>query len=305
MFDLFRSLAAGEPTTTTEEIVTTSGAIADNTLKQFSWADIWTEIVKWATTTGIKILISLIVLIVCFKIINVVCKKITKRLNNKKADATLSKVLVSFTRIVLKILVVVCIIGYLGFELSAISAVIASIGVGLSLALQGTLSNFAAGVIIVVMRPFKLGDYITSNGESGTVEDIKLYYTTIVTVDNRVVYIPNNTLANNVIVNVSVKDLRRCDLVVSVSYDTNLEFAKNIIKQVCNSTDLALRQPQEPFVEVKTYESSSVDFTVRCWCNRVDYWNLYFYLVKEIKNALDENGIEIPYNQLDVHVKKD
>ncbi len=289
--------------TTTTDVTTT--AIEEASKAPFSWSEVWTEVVKWATTTGIKILIALFILIISFKVINVVCKKITKRLNKKNADATLSKVLVSFLRIMLKILVAVCLIGYLGFELTAISAVIASVGVGLSLALQGTLSNFAAGVIIVVMRPFKLGDFITSNVQSGTVEDIRLYYTTIVTTDNKVVYIPNNTLANNVIVNVSVKDLRRCDLVVSVSYDTNLEFAKNIIKQVCNSTELALKEPAEPFCEISTYASSSIDFTVRCWCNRSDYWKLYFYLMKEIKLALDDNGIEIPFNQLDVHVKND
>lgn len=298
--------AATTTTTTTAETTQAVATQASNSASNsFSWSVVWEYVVNWATTTGIKLVVSIIFLLIVFKIINFVCKKITKRLSKKNADATLSKVLVSFTRIGLKILAIVVVIGYLGFEVSAVTALIASAGVGISLAVQGTLSNFAGGVIIIIMRPFRLGDFITSNGQSGTVEDIKLYYTTIITTDNKVVYIPNNTLANNVIVNVSVKDKRRCDLTFSVSYDTNLEFAKNIILKVCNSTQLVLTDPATPFVEISSYADSSIDFVIRCWCKKEDYWTLYFYLMKEIKNALDENHIEIPYQQIDLHVKKD
>ncbi len=191
---------------------------------------------------------------------------------------------------------------YVGIETASISAVIASIGVGISLAVQGTLSNFAGGVIIIVMRPFKIGDYITSNDQSGTVEDIKLFYTHIVTPDNKGVVIPNGQLANNVIVNASAKDTRRVDLVVSVAYGSDVELVKRLIKEVCAANELIFTDPA-PFTEMSAMSESSLDFTVRVWCNRGDYWTVYFALLSSILNTLNENGIEIPFNQLDVNLK--
>ena len=210
----------------------------------------------------------------------------------------------STLRLALKILVMLGLVGYVGFETASISAVIASLGVGISLAVQGTLSNFAGGVIIVIMRPFVLGDFITSQDQSGTVEDIKLFYTKIITPDNRVVFIPNGILANNVIVNASIKDERRLDIVVPVSYNANIELIRNLLKKVSKECDLVKITP-EPFVEVGEYGTSSINLYVRVWVNRQDYWTAKWYMLKEIKNMLDENHISIPYNQLDVHIHEE
>lgn len=282
--------------------VTETAATASNTTT-FDWSSLLDTIANWALTTGIKLLISILIIIISFKIINVVFKKISRRLEKKKADATLSRVLVSTSRIACKILILIMIVGYLGIETASLSAVIASMGVGIGLAVQGTLSNFAGGVIIVVMRPFKLGDFVTSNDQSGTVEDIKLFYTQIVTPDNKVIYIPNGTLANNVIVNASVKDDRRLDITMSVSYDTNLELAKNLLRKVCAENELVYTTPA-PFVEVGEYASSSIEIYTRVWVKRADYWTVKWQLLTEFKNILDENHIEIPFNQLDVNIKK-
>jgi small conductance mechanosensitive channel len=241
-------------------------------------------------------------MIVTFKIVNVVTKRLYKRLEKKHVDETIARVGSQSLRIALKLIILVCLVGYVGIETASISAVIASLGVGISLAVQGTLSNFAGGVIIIVMRPFKIGDFITSSGESGTVEDIKLFYTHIVTVDNRAVVIPNGTLANNVIVNASAKDTRRCDVTASVAYGTDIDKVKEIIKNVCAQNELIFKDPA-PFIELSAMGSSSLDFTVRVWCNRPDYWTVNFYLITNIKKAFDENGIEIPFNQLDVNLK--
>ncbi|MCR5350644.1 MAG: mechanosensitive ion channel [Acholeplasmatales bacterium] len=268
------------------------------------WNDVLHVIAEWCTTTGIKILISIIVMVILFKIINVFSKRITKRLERKKADATLSKVLVGFIRVCLKILVIIGIIGYLGFETASLTAVVGSTGVGISLAVQGTLSNFAAGVIIVVMRPFKLGDFIESNSYMGTVDDIKLFYTTIIAPDNKVVRIPNAQLANNVIVNVNEKPVRRLEINMTVAYDTNLKRAKEILKNICNNYNLVLQNP-EPFVEVSNFLDSAVEIRVRVWVKSEDYWNANWYLLDEFKNAFDENHITIPFNQLDVNINKD
>lgn len=267
------------------------------------WGAVWNAILNWCMTTGIKLIIAIILLIVSFKLIDALTKKIYKKLQNKHADETLARMGTKVSRIALKLLILLTLVSYVGIETASVSAVIASLGVGISLAVQGTLANFAGGVIITIMRPFKLGDFITSNGESGTVEDIKLFYTTIVTPDNKTISIPNGTLANNVIVNASAKDTRRVDLLFSVAYGSDVDKVKQIIKDVCNEYELVIAEPA-PFVEMSSLSASSLDFVVRVWCNRVDYWTVNFYLIDAVKKALDANGIEIPFNQLDVNLKK-
>lgn len=277
---------------------------AEAVSKSVTWTDVWNKVVEWMTGTGIKIVIALLLLIITFAIVNGITKRIYKRLQKKGADETLSRVGTQVLRVVLKVLILVCLIGYLGIETASISAVIASIGVGISLAVQGTLSNFAGGIIIIIMRPFKIGDYITSNGAEGTVEDIRLFYTHIVTVDNKAVVIPNGALANNVIVNASAKDTRRVDLVMQVAYGSDIKLVKELIKKVCGENELVFKDPA-PFVELSNMNESSLDFTVRVWCNRPDYWTVNFALIENIKKSFDENGIEIPFRQLDVHLKKE
>lgn len=268
----------------------------------FDWGALLNTVINWMTTTGIKLVIAIVLMIVTFKLVNLFTKRLYKRLHRKNVDETIARVSSQALKLALKLLILVCLVGYVGIETASISAVIASIGVGISLAVQGTLSNFAGGVIIIVMRPFKIGDYITSNDQSGTVEDIKLFYTHIVTPDNKGVVIPNGQLANNVIVNTSAKDTRRVDLVVSVAYGSDVELVKRLIKEVCAANELIFTDPA-PFTEMSAMSESSLDFTVRVWCNRGDYWTVYFALLSSILNTLNENGIEIPFNQLDVNLK--
>lgn len=272
------------------------------TTNQISWSDVWQKIVDWAMNVGIKIIIALVIMFISFKIINFLTKRLYKHFQKKQVDETIARVSYNLLKLTLKILVLICLVGYVGIETASISAVIASLGVGISLAVQGTLSNFAGGVIIVLMRPFKLGDYITTNGESGTVEDIKLFYTNIVTPDNRLVMIPNGQLANNVIVNTSAKEDRRCDVMMSIAYNTDTELAKKLIKEVCEANELIFDTPS-PFVEIQEFGDSAINLTVRVWCKSKDYWTVNYYLLNEIKKAFDLNGIEIPFNQLDVTVK--
>ncbi len=252
---MYFNLLEGETVTETVDGAQNATASA----KGIDWSAVLKTVVDWFTHTGIKLLIAIILMIVTFAIINGVTKKIYKRLQKKKADETLSRVCTQAARIILKLLVLVCLIGYVGIETASISAVIASIGVGISLAVQGTLSNFAGGVIIIVMRPFKIGDYITSNGQEGTVEDIKLFYTHIVTNDNKAVVIPNGSLANNVIVNSSAKDTRRVDIVTQVAYGSDVALVKKLIKDVCQQNGLVFKDPA-PFVEMSELNESSLDF---------------------------------------------
>lgn len=266
------------------------------------WNALLNTFANWCMTTGLKLLIGLLVLFILFKIINAITRKIYKSLQKKHADETLSKVVTSSIKVTLKVLLLVMFVGYIGIETASVSAVIASLGVGISLAVQGALSNFAGGLIIIIMRPFKIGDYITTNGESGTVENIRLFYTEIVTGDNRVIHVPNGSLANNVIVNTSAKDTRRVDMVFSVSYDSNVELAKKCLLGLVEEDERIFKDPT-PFIKLSEYASSSINITLRVWTKSSDYWGVYWRLMEKAKLEFDKNNIEMPFNQLDVIVK--
>ena len=256
------------------------------------------EFLKFLTQTGIKILVSIFIIVSTFKIINILSKKLDKKLEKKRVDLTISRVLSSSFRLILKLLIIICLIGYLGVETASLSAVIASIGVGISLAVQGTLSNFAGGMIIIIMRPFKIGDFIKTKEESGTVENIHMFYTQLLTPDNKVVLVPNGLLANDVIVNYNAKDIRRCDFVMKVGYKENVECVLSLFKEVCNSYNEFV----DPFIKIGGYSDSAIDIYVRVWVKTDDYWPTYYTLLSELRRVLIANGVEIPYNQLDVNI---
>lgn len=266
-------------------------------------SQLWDKILLWLSTTGIKVVLGLIVLLILFKLINVLAKKIQKILEKKHVDKTAEMVILNVIRTGFKIVVLCAFLGYIGIETTSLAALIASLGVGLGLALQGALSNLAGSIILILMRPFKVGDYVETNGQGGTVEDIKLFYTHIVTPDNKVVMIPNGSVANGTIVNYSSKDTRRIDLTFSIAYEDDFEKAKQIILDCIKNIGLPLENPA-PFVNVCNHGASSIDIVTRVWAKSSDYWTIYFKLLEDVKKEFDKNGISIPYPQMDVHLKK-
>ena len=270
------------------------------------WQQVWQTVQNWLTNTGIKILISIVIMIVTFSLINWISKKIAKRVDkkvaqNKKIDKTIYKTVSYVVKVGLKVLVVIALIGYVGIDTSAITALIASLGVGVGLAINGTLSNFAGGVLLLITRPFKDDDYIQACGYEGTVEDIRICHTRLRTTDNKVVYLPNGKLSTSEVVNFSEKDLRRVDLKFSISYSDDFEKAKSVIADVCAQNELILKDPA-PSIRVSEQSASSIDISAKVWCKNADYWTVNFDMLDNVKKAFDENGITIPFNQLDVHV---
>ena len=268
---------------------------------------VWQTVQNWLTTTGIRVVISIVIMIVSFSIINWLSKKIAKRADkkvesNKKIDKTIYRTLSYVAKVGLKVLVVIALIGYVGIDTSAITALIASLGVGVGLAINGTLSNLAGGILILITRPFKDDDYIDACGYSGTVEDIRICHTKLRTTDNKVIYLPNGKLSTSEIVNYSEKDLRRVDLTFSISYSDDFEKAKKVIEEVWNQNELILKDPA-PSVRVSAQSASSIDLTAKVWCKNEDYWTVNFDMLERVKTAFDQNGIQIPFNQLDVHIK--
>lgn len=270
----------------------------------WDWSEFFQKIITWIQTSGLKLLIGLVVLFILFAIINKIAKSVKKSMIKHHRDATLSNVIYKAVRFGGKILVFLIFLGYVGIDTAGIGSIIASLSVAIGLAVQGSLSNLAGWFIIIFMRPFRLGDYVEAQGVSGTVEDIKLFYTYLTTPDNKVVMVPNGALANGNIVNYSAKDIRRVDNVYQISYGDDASKAILLIEEIMAKNELILKTP-EPFVKISECAAHGINITARCWCNSSDYWTVYFALIAEIKKAFDENHITVPYNQMDVHIVKE
>ena len=264
--------------------------------------EILDTLIGWATTTGVKVIIAIVLLFISFKIINKISRKIEKRADKGKLDKTLAKTFAYIFKIGLKCLVAICLVGYVGIDTSGLAALVASLGVCAGLALNGALSNLAGGVLIILTRPFRVDDFIDAQGYSGTVEDIHITCTKLRTPDNKVVYVPNGALSSGTIVNYSEKDTRRVDFTFSIGYADDFEKAKTIVMNILASHELVLDDPA-PMVRVSEHGASSINLVARGWVKSGDYWTVNFDVIEAVKAAFDKEGIEIPFNQLDVHVK--
>ena len=268
------------------------------------WQALLNSVVNWATTVGVKILIALVVLFISFKVINVVGRKIEKTAEKKNADKTIMRTIAYIFKIGMKVIVTICLVGYVGIDTSALTALVASLGVCVGLAVNGALSNLAGGVLIILTRPFRIDDYIEAQGYSGTVEDIHITNTRLRTPDNKIVYIPNGALSSGSVVNYSLQSTRRVDEVFSISYAADFNKAKAILAELYENHPLVLKDPAI-FIRMSEHAASSINITVRVWVNSADYWTVKFDMLEAVKERFDAEGIEIPFNQMDVHIKND
>lgn len=261
----------------------------------------WNGLLDRATNLGLKILAALLVIMIGHYIIKLVVRRMGKSRISKEGDPTVIRILQNFTKIGLYVLLIVSVVAILGVPMASLVAVIASAGVAIGLALQGALSNLAGGVMILIFRPFRLGDYVEVDDYSGTVTDIGIFYTVLTTPDNKVVTVPNGTVMGDSIVNYSVKDTRRVDLVFSAAYGTDPEKVKSLLLKEADRHELVLKDP-EPFARLTKQNDSSLDFTLRVWTKSSDYWTVHFDLLETLTRRFEEEGIEVPFNQLDVHI---
>lgn len=250
---------------------------------------------------GGKILGALVIFIIGKILINWGNKLFAKMLQKRKVDASIQSFLKSIVNITLLVLLFLAVIGQLGIELTSFAALLASVGVAVGMALSGNLSNFAGGVIILVFRPYKVGDYIeASTGASGTVTDIQIFHTVLTTPDNRTIFAPNGAMSGAVVTNYSRQDIRRVDFSFSVEYGTDFKQAQAILMEVINKDSRILKDPA-PFVEVGALASSSVNITVRVWVNAANYWDVNFDMNKNVYATFNEKGIKFPFPQLTIH----
>lgn len=262
---------------------------------------LFNKLVEFATTTGFKLIAVIVLVIVSMKAIKWLKKWIKTSPKLDKIDSSLRSFAVSFISVVLYAILFVTVLMILGVPATSFIAVLTTCAAAIGLALQGSLSNFAGGIMILLFKPFKVGDYIEAAGESGVVSEISVVYTELLTLDNKRITIPNGTLTNSVIENYSSEELRRVDLTFNTAYDCDMETVKRVIGKVIENNPMALKNPA-PFVRLSEHGDSALTYTVRIWCKNADYWDVNFDTIESVKKAFDENGIKIPYNQIDVHI---
>ncbi len=246
----------------------------------------------------------ILVLVAGFVLASLSSKIITKALGKTgKFDVSLIRFLAKSAKITIIILTVIISIGLLGIPTTGLIAGVSAVAAAVALALQGSLSNIAGGIFILMTRPFKTGDFIDISGSVGTVKDIQLIHTVITTVDNKEIIMPNSVVVNSTVINYSNCENRRVDLVFSISYDSDARLAEEIIFRTAMAHMYTLTDPAEPFVRESAHNASSIEITARVWCKAENYWTLHFDLIEKVREEFTKNGIVIPYNQLDVNIK--
>lgn len=254
-------------------------------------------------TYGKLLLVGLLILIAGLWIISRMVKGFRRLLVARKVDETLIPFLVSLTGVTLKALLFISVITYVGIPMTSFIALLGAAGLAIGMALSGTLQNFAGGVILLILKPFKIGDYIEAQGYAGVVKEIQVFNTVLTTPDNKTVVIPNGGLSTGAMVNYSNQETRRVDLVFGIGYDDDIDKARDIIKEVISRKTNILADPA-PFVGVVELGDNSVNLVTRVWAQTSEYWNVYFFLNEFVKKEFDKQGISIPYPQRDVHIIK-
>ncbi len=258
-----------------------------------------------ALNLGVRILLAVITLMVGIWITKLLRKIVKKSLQKAKADVGVVQFVDSFIKIALYVVLGFTIAGSFGLDAASIVAVVGSAGVAVGLALQGSLSNIAGGVLILLLKPFKVGDYIRedSKGNEGTVTEIQMFYTKLLTFDGKTVVLPNGTLANTSLVNFTEANFRRLDITVGISYDSDLKKAKELLTDLVNKNKLVL-QDKDKVIVVEALSDSCVTMAVKCHVKTENYWTLRGELLESIKLTFDKEGVQIPFPQLDVHVEQ-
>ena len=250
---------------------------------------------------GLKVVAAIAILIIGKWVAKILKKVVVKAMTKGKTDPTIIGFVANIAYVALMAFVIIAALGQLGIQTTSFIAILGAAGLAIGLALQGSLSNFAAGFLMIIFRPFKVGDFIEGAGVAGVVEEISIFTTTMKTGDNKTIIIPNSSLSGGNIINYSTKETRRVDLLVGVSYDADLKHVRNVLEELIAAEERVLKDP-EHLIAVAELGADSVNFTVRLWVKSADYWGVMFAMNEAVKVRFDKEGIGIPYPQRDVHV---
>ena len=269
--------------------------VASNVASKVNIEAVLDKLVSWGIETGKNIIGAILIYVIGRFLIKQIGKLLTKFLEKRKLEISVKTFLKSLLSITLNLILAFAVIARLGVETTSFAAILASAGVAIGMALSGNLSNFAGGLIILVFKPFKVGDFIDGPGASGTVKEI---------VDNKIIYVPNGSMSSNVVVNYSKQDTRRAEWVIGVEYGEDYEKVKAVIERIINEDDRILKDPA-PFIGLGSLSASSVDIKVRAWASTANYWDVYFDFNKKVYETFNKEGIGFPFPQLTVHQAKD
>ncbi|HMA77289.1 MAG TPA: mechanosensitive ion channel domain-containing protein [Candidatus Krumholzibacteriaceae bacterium] len=253
---------------------------------------------------GPKLILAILVLIIGLRIIKVLTRLTNKTMGKRDYDKSLTIFLLRLISISLKTVLFISVISMVGVKTTSFIAILGAAGLAVGFALQGSLSNFAGGVMILLFKPFKVGDVIETQGYTGKVTEISIFHTILKTFDNKTIITPNSGVSGGSIINYTKEPTRRIDMTFSIGYDDDIGKAKNILKKIVEEDDRILSDPA-PMIVVSEHGDSSINLFVRPWCNTENYWNIYFDMHEKVKIAFDESGITIPYPQQDVHIYND
>lgn len=267
------------------------------------WVQFWDTNLPKLIQFGLQVVLAICILIVGRQLIHFIRKLLRRSLERAGTDAGVMQFLDQVVRIGLYVVLGLSIADKFGVNVASVVALLGSLGLAVGLALQGSMANFAGGVLILILHPFRVGDYIIQDAYEGTVKTIQLFYTTLATGDNRTVIIPNGTLANNSLINVTAQEKRRVDILVGIAYNADLKKAKEICMGILNADEAVLKE-EEYLTAVTELAASSVNLNLRFWVKTEDYWTARWRVTETLKLEFDANGIEIPFDQLDVNIKK-
>lgn len=262
------------------------------------------QLIDWSVNAGGRILGAVIIFIVGRFLISFLNKFVARLLARRHIDASIQSFVKSLVNILLTILLIIAVISKLGVETTSFAALLASAGVAIGMALSGNLQNFAGGLIVLLLRPYKVGDLIESQGITGTVREIQIFHTILVTADNKVIYIPNGSLSSGTVTNYSREETRRVEWIVGVEYGEDFDKVERTVRKILAADSRVLSTP-EPFIALHALDASSVNVVIRVWVKSSDYWGLYFDMNKTIYNVFNQEGIGFPFPQLTVHQAKD
>lgn len=285
-------------------IVQLTEEIEDIDKKVFSLVDWFVSHIPNMLSGILLAIVAIIIFAIGRKLINLLVKLLDKSFRKSSMDLGVIKFLNSFIRISLNIVLIVVIAGFVGLETTSLATIIGSAGLAIGLSLQGSLSNFAGGVLVLILKPFTIGDYIISGSNEGVVKGIDIFYTRLLTADNKLVVIPNGALSNSPITNVTNQDIRRVDIVVGVDYSEDIRKVKNLLSDIANNYEL-IEKDKGVDIFVDELASSSVNIGFRVWAKTENYWKVKWDMNENIKYEFDKAGISIPFDQLDVSIKKE
>lgn len=246
-----------------------------------------------------RIISAALLLVICMFCIKLLMKAVNRMLTRSRLEKSIHSIVRSFAKIILIFLTIMIVAGSLGIDTSSLLAILSVAGLAVSLAIQDSLSNLASGIVILLSKPFKVGDYVTAAGFSGTVREIGITHTRLATVDNQIILIPNCSITSAAITNFSTEEIRRLDMVFTASYDSPMETVKEALAEAVDIPQVLKDQPI--FIRVSQYADSAVAYTIRVWVRNAEYWDAYFDVMERVKPCFDRRGVEIPYPQLSIH----